>query len=76
MYNSILFATLQLHAGQDTEAHTLSKTLAVYQNGSFDFSKLYSFESSRKIRNTIGEFAAEARGNNNELYPYFTWHLN
>lgn len=76
MYNSIYFETLQLHASQEVDSHTLSKTIAVYQNDFYIFHKDNIYESARGIRITIKGKSNEAKGRNTELYSGFTWHLN
>lgn len=76
MYNSIYFETLQLHASHDVDAHTLSKTVAVYQNDFYVFNDLVLFKSSKEIKKTIREKSNESKGKNAELYQYFSWYLN
>lgn len=76
MYTSIVFTTFQLHAGHEADSHTLSKTLAVYENDFYIFNEDDFYETAGEIKKEVRKTAYKAKGNNTELYPYFRWHLN
>jgi len=79
MYNSIRFATLQLHSANETEASTIYKTKAVYENDYFimhqhDIVKFYN--SNHEVKKVIRDKSAGAHGEYSEILEKFIWHLN
>jgi hypothetical protein len=79
MYNSIRFATLQLHSANETEASTIYKTKAIYENDYFiihqsEIIKFYN--SNHEVKKIIRDKSRKVKGDYPEVLEKFIWHLN
>ncbi len=79
MYTSIRFIRLQLHAGNDVDSSTLSKTTAVYENEYFIYNQKDSSwknSSSVRIKESIRKNSIEVSGEYTDIVHRFMWYLN